>query len=429
MGRFVGKFIEERAAVSTDIINKVKRLKQLKAAIAKAGAATRIVCDEFKEEIKSIRSSIKAIKSSRYKATVGYKYKVAGATVQETPWQYTPVKAADLVTAVSKITPKRMERYNRRTIVPTKKEVNGIKYTTLNGVFTKDTINAISASTKDPARYYQYKKPRNMTHHVGVEMEMVLHNCTNDQLSKLLTKYSLHSKVNITTDGSVHGHDVGAKGDAELRIIDTQSDINQTISQLCEMLADEKIKADVYHKCGLHIHLDMRKRIAYDAYRNLVNCLPALRKLTPKDRRINKFCKDNKSNDLYKTLENLDQHGHDRYWAINPLSLRNHNTLEVRMQHGSVDAYEINGWINLLTTIVSAPPILRVVSSLDDLCFVLKLDNDMTKYVLSTGEKHEVSGLVFKAGPTSDTVFDAVLTREHLTSFVSAGTAVTIGGR
>lgn len=131
----------------------------------------------------------------------------------------------------------------------------------------------------------------------------------------------------------------------ELCVLIPESKLETIIERVCSVLNDQ-LDASVNKTCGLHVHLDMRRRKASAAYKRLVNSQEVLRSLVPYSRRKNDFCKPNTTSSLVEALTNGA-----RYWVINPQSLKKHKTLEVRLHSGTTDATKIINWVKLLSHI------------------------------------------------------------------------------
>lgn len=117
--------------------------------------------------------------------------------------------------------------------------------------------------------------------------------------------------------------------------------------------------ASVDKTCGLHVHIDARhlpKRISFEdqmvdpgylhtaaeTYDRLTLLYPVLKKLIPKSRWNNRYCR------LYNNRENSDTYrspaNGDRYSAINWCSYSKHGTIEFRLCSGSTNLVKIESW-------------------------------------------------------------------------------------
>lgn len=100
-------------------------------------------------------------------------------------------------------------------------------------------------------------------------------------------------------------------------------------------------------RCGLHVHIDVRHldetaRLA--AYERLTGFYPFLKKLVPKSRLRNKYC---------KWVSNSHSRNACRYAAINFQSSFTHGTIEFRCQGGSLNPVKIETWALLCRFLVT----------------------------------------------------------------------------
>lgn len=209
--------------------------------------------------------------------------------------------------------------------------------------------------------------PRNKENHVGVELEC-LSKLDRRAVAANLVMAGLQDYCTVKYDSSIdlEGHH---EYDVEVCVIAPQKKIYSVVKKVCKVL--KSIGCKVNKSCGLHVHLDMRTRQEKKAFKNLVTNLPKLEKMVTKSRIDGSFCRRNKTVDLdlvlnansYNYYDESDEQipysehqaepfEEDRYLAINPWSLEKHNTIEVRMHQGSIDATRINKWIKTLVTVV-----------------------------------------------------------------------------
>ncbi len=230
-------------------------------------------------------------------------------------------------------------------------------------------------------------KPRDKNNHVGVEIECFIPYRKDEAraiLAYYFTQLGLDNKVRIGNDGSLRGVKLKHYYTAEIRVIDTEKNIFKTITQVCLVL--NKIKAFVNKSCGLHVHLDMRNYKEEEQkkiFHNLYMSQNLLFSLVKKDRQKNRYCKKigktmtisggmqwttNPSGQGMWTYPKprrvkidyavLKQYAGRRY-AINLKSLEEHNTIEVRLHHGTINALAINKWIAILLRIAKKDKIAK----------------------------------------------------------------------
>lgn len=140
------------------------------------------------------------------------------------------------------------------------------------------------------------------------------------------------------------GHDGSLNpGGSEIRRLTWQDPDGRLSGLLC--LAPDLFGARVDHKCGLHVHVDMRHlspESAATTYDRVTDTYPVLKKLVPKSRHENRYCLwlNNRNN------TRADFAGRDvgKYCAVNWQAYDEHGTIEFRCQEGSVSAPGIESW-------------------------------------------------------------------------------------
>lgn len=206
--------------------------------------------------------------------------------------------------------------------------------------------------------------PRGKNKYVGVELEFLLPtNMEGRNLAAAFIEEGITKGVEIKGDGSINGNGV------EVCLLAKQSEISGHVKKVCKAL--KKIGCKVNKSCGLHVHLDMRNRDKRKSFKALVEELPELTKMVDKSRLKNTYCQINKTKELDKIMEvnsgsmynpTTDRYEYprvqcesfetNRYLAINPWSLDEHNTIEVRLHEGTIDDKKINSWIKKLVETV-----------------------------------------------------------------------------
>ena len=157
----------------------------------------------------------------------------------------------------------------------------------------------------------------------------------------------------------------------EIAIIAKTTEITGIVTKVCAILADSH--ATVNSTCGLHVHLDMRGHRVAKCFENLVKASSLLYSMVPASRRKSSYCAPNISSKMgdYET----------RYWGINPMAYKSHNTLEVRLHSGTINAVKINHWIRLLQVIAYSKKPTSVIGVLSDLTSKIRLSAELTAYI------------------------------------------------
>jgi hypothetical protein len=226
------------------------------------------------------------------------------------------------------------------------------------------------------------KRPECIDKHIGLEVEL-LSPFDRATCIKLLTKCSIANCIQIKNDGSItrdgleevycktcdhiceqHTRDPISKtilchlcgkfltkdtsnNEAiyphELNILFKEKDLPKVIGELASIF--HTLKAYVNNSCGLHVHLDMRSRDPYACFERLVESQDMLYKLVKKDRRKSDYCRRVPKGSTF------DEWPH-RNSSINPTAFRKHQTIEVRLHHGTTSVKEIFWWVKSLVSIV-----------------------------------------------------------------------------
>lgn len=165
---------------------------------------------------------------------------------------------------------------------------------------------------------------------IGVEVEYMPRNGENN-----VPKESV--LCNTTHDGSL------SPGGREIRKL-TWANSEGRLSGLLAL----RIDGHVDKKCSVHVHIDVRhltvennRLTAEQTHDRLFALSFAFKKLIPKSRRNNSYCR----------FRNSRESG-ERYCAINYQSVAEHGSLEFRMQGGSTNVLKIECWALLCAFLV-----------------------------------------------------------------------------
>lgn len=187
------------------------------------------------------------------------------------------------------------------------------------------------------------KSPQQNDKHIGVELEFVS-KANEKVIGNALLDAKLDSYVCLKHDGSLR---VSKQGDTthELTILVKEREYAEIIPKVCAVL--KATGGYVNKSCGMHVHLDMRARKPEVAYDRLLKSLEILYRMTPPERRYNKFCLRNAPDMPFNA--NIGE----RYWAVNPQAYSRHKTIEIRLHSGSLNAVKVVNWVKLLLLIIS----------------------------------------------------------------------------
>jgi len=184
---------------------------------------------------------------------------------------------------------------------------------------------------------FPQNKPKTKSNYIGIEVE-----CFSDlaelEILALIVEHKLDRWVDVVGDGSIQT-DYGQ--DYEFRLLVKEKELVKVLSRFQKLLKAGKF--GVNDSCGLHIHIDMRRRNMEQSYNKLIKFQDLLFGMVKDTRHQNMYCE-------YVTRFNEM----NRYTAINKLAYAKHKTLEVRLHHGTLNTKAIENWINLLLKIINS---------------------------------------------------------------------------
>lgn len=231
------------------------------------------------------------------------------------------------------------QRAKKRQVETVKKVFDGAEYQVTAGVFSKGgSILDIGkfTTTNDPLKAKLPRSPK--LNYIGVELEFnTLEGHSVKTIAKKLQDEGLARYVCVGTDGSCG---------FEVRVLIPDNGFDPILRKIMDTLKGMGFKTD--HRCGAHVHLDMRNRNHELAYANLYQAQLLLRRLLPRGRRDNSYCRPNQ----YDTFKAQQSYG-ERFQGINVMAYQKYKTLEVRMHQGTLEADLLVPWINLLLKIVN----------------------------------------------------------------------------
>jgi hypothetical protein len=179
-----------------------------------------------------------------------------------------------------------------------------------------------------------------------------------------LSNYGLTKFVRLKDDGSIEpwlgldGSNSSIDGTAmEVVLSAPESKIFSILEKVCLIL--NSFGAKTNRSCGLHIHLDHRLELNRNpmvSFNNLFYIQDVMFKLSKPYRRRCGFCDKVSSNSIF----DFSGYGYDnRYNSINANAMEHHQTIEVRVFHGTTDFDEICHFINLLLGTINLKKVLK----------------------------------------------------------------------
>ncbi len=212
--------------------------------------------------------------------------------------------------------------------------------------------------------------------YLGVELEFCAE-INEQELVVKLFKAGVHKFAQLKQDGSLRP--INKEKGYELAILLKESTYKQDLKRVTDVLSEIKATA-TDRRCGMHVHIDMRKRNKTLVYNNLVACQYALFKIVDPSRYNNEFCQTVKSRKFPTDFKGTRQ---ERYKAINAAAYYKYQTLEIRMHEGSVDFRQLTGWIELLIKIANYRKKLKgSISKLTILKKRFNLNHKLYQYIV-----------------------------------------------
>lgn len=231
---------------------------------------------------------------------------------------------------------------------------------------------------KNIKNLYDGKTPTTPKKYIGVELEF----CApiKEELFALkLFQHGIHKYAQLKQDGSLRPNKELKEYGFELAILLEETSYKKGLKKITNLLREVKAVARD-RRCGLHIHLDMRRRNKDLVYNNLVACQYALLSIVDPSRYNNEFCQIVKNR---KIPTKFTGDRHERYKTINAAAYYKFKTLEVRMHEGSVSFDEITHWIDMLIKIANYTKKLKDdVTELDIMQRRFKFKSKLYTYAL-----------------------------------------------
>lgn len=218
------------------------------------------------------------------------------------------------------------------------------------------------------------KKPKTEDPYIGVEIELASKK-DREFICDQLHAAGMARYVCVKDDGSIgsgtelrrtypHTH--------EITVCVRQSEYQSVIETICKVLNDH-CEVAVDKTCGLHVHIDMRKRDVKKAFHNLVSMQQFLYAMLPVARRNSQY-----SYPIKGTMWRTDL---PRYHGINTQAYSKYGTIEARMHCGTTQAKKINNWIALLISMVDAPQVDAAPTTVEQLQAATGIAPELVEYV------------------------------------------------
>lgn len=375
--RYTLQIIEDRSTYhKMDHIEAIEGINHAKAAPKVDGRVPKSI----RSAITSRRRILKSDYPRIYRIQVYFKkYKCKRVFDME----FVAGKNAKFATVLQKKVNEELGNYRRGTLQPNSgkrsilqeytAEIAGNAYT--NWVYSKPGQMRTIYLKRKVKDLYTTKAPEKSCHYIGVELEFC---APIEELEFALKLWNagIHKYGQIKKDGSLRPKP-NEQG-FELALLFPESHYRKHLKTVCKVLAEVGARADE-RRCGLHVHLDMRKRRKKDiVYNNLVACQNMLSSFLDPSRRDNEFCRSVESRKFPTKFENNRE---ERYKTINAASYYKYKTLEVRMHEGSVNFIDIANWMSLLIKISNHKTrIKKDINELTALRKRVRIDDKMSEF-------------------------------------------------
>jgi len=198
---------------------------------------------------------------------------------------------------------------------------------------------------------YQNKDPKVGIQYIGLEIECY-GKMNRISLQKLFFNNDLEKYVMIGRDPTIRPDTI--PGEAvywntyELRLLIPQKELTRVLKKFDRVFKVARLKTN--ETCGLHVHLDMRRRNEDECFAKLLKFQDALYALVNKDRWNNTYCRQ------------TDEDDRDHHMGINMEAYDEHETIEVRIHHGTTDTRAIEQWVRLLLNVIDAKNVPQVTN-------------------------------------------------------------------
>lgn len=335
-------------------------------------------------EINKLRVSVNNKAHSEYKVRVS-----SGRFYNEQVYVSMPEPIAFKEVADDFINDIRFVRSEQKKIKTETKNSLGIKYTTTGGVFTKsgEVIEAFKKS--NPLERIQTEKtphPKVRANYLGFELELMC-KVRRDVLNQMFINEKLAGYVYVKDDGSIRTEE-GFPNAHEVTVLCREEDVESVMRRVCSVLNSKEVSSIVNNTCGFHLHVDMRNGEPYKAFNNLVMSLPLLSQMVPtlrsEGREANQYCRPNETSDLkYYYPEGTDKKltRENRYQAINPNSISQLKTIEVRLHSGTTNFNKIVMWAKICSSIVKANNLTTKIKTVEEFERLVLNDNKVSAYM------------------------------------------------
>lgn len=217
------------------------------------------------------------------------------------------------------------------------------------------------------------KFPTTSNKYLGIEIEFFAE-IDEEELMDELVAEGLEYNCMLDDDGSIRPNETYHSNDCsyyvnsytcncnsmkeyrsyELKVLTLEAELVSTMTRVARIL--RKVGAEVNSSCGLHVHIDLRKRNVPIAIGNLLRAQKDMFKMVPINRRKNQYCAASKLTPTqvkarYDKKKDVIVNAGERA-AVNAQAYNEHRTVEVRLHEGTVNGKAIIDWCQYLLHLV-----------------------------------------------------------------------------
>lgn len=225
-----------------------------------------------------------------------------------------------------------------------------------------------------------YKTPSSADNCVGVEIEF---SCPvpEEEAMEMIIEANLSKYITIGYDGSPPPGHVGY----EWKVLVSEKEMETVLPAVGRLI--NSMGGMSNESCGLHVHLDMRKRNPEKVFNNLVQAQSILFGVADQRRFNGRWS-------MFQPSPKLKGAQRGKSTGINPHLSATKNTIEVRIREGIVDGDDMVKWAKLLVSIADSGHLDKTIKTVSDLEANVRLARYVKDYVKERIEKNKRTDLL-----------------------------------
>ena len=266
-------------------------------------------------------------------------------------------------------------RAEQKPVIETVTMEEGIKVKKLSDVYLEEGAFFKIYNKKLRTGMTKGKKPAFDDKYVGIEIEFACKQNV-EQVCNVLFEHGLAKYVHVHRDASIKVDEVHSN-QIEIGVLCRQVEVEEIVSRLCDAL-NRKLNIQINASCGLHVHLDMRKRDYKKSFANLIVMQNILFAMVPSNRSTGQYSVPVNKKTFDEAVDNSSH-----YDGISSSAYSKHKTIEVRMHCGTSQASKIINWVKLLVSIADADTLTKSYNNIKDVQSTLGINDALCDYVES----------------------------------------------